>query len=113
MNEPDTINPLFFGLVCGMMLLVMLIWVGFAFLLARPWLRSFMNGVPVPIVNIVAMRLRGTPVDMVIDALIALRHSGSSATLADVERAYAVNRGRIFTMQDLVEVVGKEQGGKG
>ncbi|MDP6718159.1 MAG: flotillin-like FloA family protein [Pirellulaceae bacterium] len=74
-------------------------------LLVRPWLRAALNAAPVPLIPIVAMRLRGNPPTLLIDAYIALKHAGMSTTIGDVENVYIDNRNRVSTSDDLVELV--------
>lgn len=75
------------------------------FLLGRPWLRGLLYGTPVPFVRILAMRLRGNPPLLLIDAYIALQRAGVSATIDDVENVYIDSRTRIVTSDDLAELV--------
>ena len=70
-----------------------------------PWLRAFLQGSPVSLHHIVAMRLRGTPPTLVIESYASLKRAGMSTTAADIEKNYLDNRHRIFTSQDLVALV--------
>ncbi len=82
--------------------------VAFVFVLVlRPWLRAFLHGAPVSIFHIVAMRLRGNPPWLLIDAYIALRRSDLGVTMVDVENAFVDGRSRVLTSDDLVELVKK------
>jgi uncharacterized protein YqfA (UPF0365 family) len=76
--------------------------------LARPWLRAFLHGAPVPLMQITAMRLRGNRPMLLIDAYIALRRSGVPVTIGHVEQYYIDARNRVFTSEDLVELVKQE-----
>ena len=51
------------------------------------------------------MRLRGNPPMLLVDAYIALKRSGMSATIYDVENVYIDNRNHILTSDELVELV--------
>jgi uncharacterized protein YqfA (UPF0365 family) len=73
--------------------------------IARPWIRSAVSGIPISMTTILAMRLRGSPVAMLLDACIELRHRGSTASIADVEKQYLANRSRIRNARDLVDLV--------
>ena len=55
-------------------------------LVLRPWLRAFLHGAPVSIIHIVAMRLRGNPPRLLIDAYIALRRADLVVTIGDNDR---------------------------
>jgi uncharacterized protein YqfA (UPF0365 family) len=82
--------------------------VAFAFVLVlRPWLRAFLHGAPVSIFHIVAMRLRGNPPWLLIDAYIALRRADLGVTIGDIENAFVGGRNRVLTSEDLVELVKK------
>ena len=78
-------------------------------LLFRPWLRAALHTAPVSLLHIVAMRLRGNPTTLLIDAYIALKRAGMSATIGDVENVYIDSRNRVSTSDDLVELV-KQRG---
>ena len=78
----------------------------FSFLIG-PWLRAFLHGTPVSMLQIVAMRLRGNPVGLVIDAYIALRRAGVEVSCATVENTYVNGRNGIRTSDDLVRSVEK------
>ena len=81
--------------------------------LLLPWLRAFLQGSPVSLPHIVAMRLRGTPPTLVIEAYATLKRSGMSTTAANIEKKYLDNKHRIFTSQDLVAlVIQKENPGR-
>ncbi|MFM8891177.1 MAG: flotillin-like FloA family protein [Planctomycetia bacterium] len=90
------------------MLVVMALFIaGVFFAVLRPWLRAFLYGTPVSMLHIVAMRLRGNPVGLVIDAYVSLRRRGVDVSCMDVERAYIDGRNRIFSADDLAELVRK------
>ena len=74
-------------------------------LLVRPWLRAALNAVPVSLLHIVAMRLRGNPPMLLVDAYIALNRAGRSVTISDVEKVYIDNRNWVSTSNDLAELV--------
>jgi hypothetical protein len=77
--------------------------------LTRPWLRGFLYGAPVPLIHILAMRLRGNPPMMLIDAYIALRRSGIETTIAEVENIYIDCRTRVRDAGDLADLVKSRQ----
>ncbi len=84
-----------------------LIAIAIVVLVGRPWLRAFMHGTPVSFVQIVAMRLRGNPPSILIDAYIALKRAGIATSIGEVENAYIDARNRILTSDDLVEFIRK------
>jgi uncharacterized protein YqfA (UPF0365 family) len=75
------------------------------FYLMRPWLQGFLSGAPVSILHLIGMRLRQTPVRLVMDAYISLIHSGTMVNAKTVESVYIANRHRILGTGDLVNLV--------
>jgi uncharacterized protein YqfA (UPF0365 family) len=76
--------------------------------IAGPWMRVLLTGGRASIFSIIGMRLRGSPVPLILDAYLALVQKGKSVTLAQVESAYIANRGRIFTAADLLGLMPAE-----
>jgi uncharacterized protein YqfA (UPF0365 family) len=74
-------------------------------LVGRPWLRAFLHATPVALLQIVGMRLRGTPPSILIDAYIKLKRANISTTIGEVENAYIDAKNRIATSNELVELV--------
>ena len=70
-------------------------------LIVGPWLRAFCGGAPVPLMLILAMRLRGNKPGLIIDAYLAMRKKGKEPDLAAIESAYIANKGSLHTVQDL------------
>ena len=56
-------------------------------------------------VHIVGMRLRRTPVNMILDVYLALRHAGSDVRLSEVESQYIANKMKIYDVRDLHQAV--------
>jgi uncharacterized protein YqfA (UPF0365 family) len=71
----------------------------------RPWLKTFLHGRPVTLFALIGMRLRGAPMGLITDAYVELAHSGSRATIADIERAYHANPSKIRSSSDLAAIV--------
>jgi uncharacterized protein YqfA (UPF0365 family) len=90
------------GFLCGFSFFVFVL---FLFLFTTPWLRAYLSGAGVPVFSIIGMRLRGSPVAMLVDTKIALEHSGIQADIRQVESAYLANRHRIVQPGDLLEIV--------
>lgn len=89
----------------AMMMFFFVMAAAFLLLLVRPWLRSFMHGAPVTIIQILGMRLRGNPTTLILDAYIALKRAGRPETIGMVESAYIDARNRVLTSDDLIEQV--------
>ena len=75
---------------------------GVGFLIVRPWFMLKLAGGRGSLLQIVGMRLRGTPVSMIVEAYTALLHSGETLHLRDVESTYIAQRGKIINVQDLI-----------
>ena len=74
----------------------------------RPWMRLHSNGIHLPIVRFLGMRLRGTPIKLLTDAYIELSHRGTNVTLDQVEKKLLANRSRIRNVRDLVDFVSED-----
>ena len=102
-------NEIMLVVVLAMMvILISLIFAIFVALIV-PWLRAHLHGSPVSLPHIVAMRLRGTPPTLIIEAHATLKRAGMSATVVDVEKNYLDNKRRILTSQDLVSLVKQKE----
>lgn len=76
-----------------------------AFWVVSPWVRALLSGGAVPIFGVLGMRLRGSPVNLLIDAHLSLLHGGAKVGIADVESKYLAHRAQIVTSQDLVDLI--------
>jgi len=65
------------------------------FWIVWPWIRALLSGASVPFFYFLAMRLRGTPVALVVDAFVTLRKRGRDVPLELVEATYLAERGAI------------------
>ena len=77
----------------------------FKMLFVTPWLRAFFSGGQVSLMSILGMRLRGSPVNMLLDAHLSMIQSGEPSRIRIVESTYIANKTRIHTTDDLVELV--------
>ena len=82
----------------GIAALVLMI---FALVMFRQWFRLFLSGGRASLIHVIAMRLRGNPVNLIVDAYIMLVQSGTNVSLGEVESYYVVNRSRIMSAADL------------
>ena len=96
--------PSFFaGFIAGVAAVgVVLLPVGVAIWLARPWLRMYFSGGRGSFFELMGMRFRGTPL-WVVDAYVSLLHSGEIVSLREVESCYIANRASVFDSRDLLE----------
>jgi hypothetical protein len=101
----DAMQQRFLFVALFMVIFIAVVVVSVFVLLVRPWLRAVLHGAPVSPIQIVAMRLRGNPPVLLIDAYIALKRAGLSETIGDVENVYIDARNRVTTSDDLVEAI--------
>ena len=94
-----------FGCFAGVAGVVFLLMV---FMILRPWVHLKTRGGRGSLFYVFAMRLRGNPVLLIIDAYSSLLHSGVVLTLREVEAHYVANQARIMTVQDLVNSIRKD-----
>lgn len=73
--------------------------------LVRPWLRCFLAGTPVSLFYILGMRLRGSPVNLIIDTLIAMKFRSLPGDIRQIESTYLANPGPMLTTEQLIERV--------
>ena len=71
-----------------------------------PWRRATFSGVPIPLLAIVGMRLRGTPPDVIVDAGVSLAKRGHPASWDVIEAVFLARGTRRtdgFELATLVE----------
>jgi hypothetical protein len=80
--------------------------------LFAPWVRCFLCGAPLSLFNLLGMRLRGSPVGLLIDTHIGLiqgpvMHNEEYMTfkMNEIEAKYLANRHKVHTMQDLTSLL--------
>lgn len=94
------------GFIAGVVATVLVFLVfGLGFAVIRPWIRLKMSGGRGSLLHIMAMRLRGTPPMMIVEAYTSLLHSGEEVRLMEVESTYVANRTKIMDARDLLELV--------
>ncbi len=69
------------------------------------WVSAVASGVQLPLSRLVGMRLRRCPVQLIVDAHIALSKRGHTVSFDVVEVAYLGHRSNIRDEQDLVSLV--------
>jgi uncharacterized protein YqfA (UPF0365 family) len=74
-------------------------------LMLRLWVRAAASGVPIHILRIVGMRLRGNPAELLIDAFALLSKEGVHTTLDETEYLFMQNRNRVRVAEELVRLV--------
>jgi len=69
------------------------------------WVRARLSDVPITLETLVAMRLRGSPSKLLVDAAVTLRHSGQAVGYDELERVYLAERYSIRRPEDLISAV--------
>jgi uncharacterized protein YqfA (UPF0365 family) len=85
--------------------LAVLLAMGLFFSIFRIWVRAVAAGVPIPLLRVLAMRLRGNPAQLLIDAHILLTKAGVVSSFDETESIFMQNRNRVRTAEDLVRLV--------
>lgn len=95
-------KALILGVIVGAVaVLVLFVWLRFL----RPWLRARLSCGEVSLATIIGMCLRGNSPTFLIDAYLALLHSGQKTTISMVESCYIANKNRITDVETLVQLV--------
>ncbi len=76
-----------------------------AFGTLRAWLSAEAHGVHLPLWEVMSMRARGTPPDIIVDAYVMISRSGMPTAIASLEDIYITERHRIHSAFDLVHIV--------
>ena len=101
-------NQLVMGVVATVMILVFLVFLLIFFVHLRLWIQALLTNTPVSFLDIIRMRLRGCPPELLVHAAIALSQRGVRVPGRDMEGYYlaAVMRGeRPTTATELVDLV--------
>jgi hypothetical protein len=83
----------------------LLLVVGVGLWIVRPWIRMKMTGGSGSLLQILAMRLRGNPTMLIVEAYTSLIHSGDKVHLMEVESQFVANRAKVSSSSDLMEIV--------
>ena len=107
-TDPGTIFNL---TVAGLGLVFVLLAAAFMLSLFPAWMRSFLGGAPVMVLQIIGMRLRGVPPGLVVDGLVTLVHRGIPHDLSRVrlaETIYLAQRGLVDSPAQLADMMEKQ-----
>ena len=90
--------------------------IGLAFLILilflKLWLRARVNGVPVSMMQIIGMRLRGNPPKFLVDAYVRMIQSGEKISITEVELAFMANKNKSMDINTLVQLVREHERNK-
>ncbi|MBN1404189.1 MAG: flotillin-like protein FloA [Opitutales bacterium] len=90
---------LILGIVGGLAVLVLLIIILSFF---NVWLRAWLSGAHVALVTLVAMRLRGVPYSVLVEARITAVKAGIDLSISEIENHYMAGGDVIQTVQGLI-----------
>ena len=94
------------GFVAGVIVMISL---SFLFRIFLPWRRALLCHSHVSILNIIAIRLRGHPPDLLIDTLVSLRmNDKTDINIQQIERCYIKNRQTYLDASTLATLVEQE-----
>ncbi|MCI0703034.1 MAG: flotillin-like FloA family protein [Planctomycetia bacterium] len=101
-------NNLIVGGVAAMMVVVFLVFLAIFFIHLRLWIQALLTGTPVSIVDIIRLRLRGFPPELIVHAMIALSQRGIKVPVQDMEAYYLASikaEDHITSATELAELV--------
>jgi uncharacterized protein YqfA (UPF0365 family) len=78
--------------------------------LAMTWLRAYMFGIPVSIVQLLAMRLRGVPPGFIVDSVVTLVQRGyryDPLMYSHAQTLYLSRRGALESPSQLADLAGQ------
>ena len=81
---------------------VALVVIGLIFSFINVWVKAFLNGAPVGIMNLVGMRFGGVPYSLVVDARITAVKAGIELTTDEISAHYLAGGNVIPTVQALI-----------
>lgn len=91
------------GIIGGIIaLIVVLVVLIIVFNFFSTWLKAMLAGAPVSMLTLLAMRLRGVPYGMIVEARITASKAGQPLTIDELERHYLADGKLIETVQALI-----------
>ncbi len=90
-----------FAVLCIIMLGICVIFIS----LLSKWLKAIASGTPIHILRLLGIKLRGNPIDLLIDAHVVLSKENVTDNLDETEYTYIQNKNRIHSAEDLVRLV--------
>lgn len=76
-----------------------------------PWVRCYVSGAPLTVIDIIGMRFRRSPVRLLVDAHIALKHQGNPTSITVIEACYMAHKHQIHDLNSLMQLLPKYQEG--
>ena len=75
----------------------------FIIVVLRPWIKAWSSGVHMSVMEVIFMKFRGTPPNLLIEVAMTLKHSGSEFSYQDLEVTYIAEKFNISSPKDLYE----------
>lgn len=92
-----------FGTIIGIIVLIVILGLGLIVLsYLTTWIRAWLSKAPVSIPNLIAMRLRGVPYKLIVEARITAIKAGISIDVDKIESHYLAEGNIIETVQALI-----------
>jgi uncharacterized protein YqfA (UPF0365 family) len=104
--DMSVVVPFLLGLGLGVAITLLAL---IAIVASRSWRRATFSGVPVPLLGIVGMRLRGTPPDIIVDAGVALAKRGAPVSWDSIEAVFLARGTSRTSGSELAALVENEQ----
>ena len=95
------IQLIIFGIIGLIMIIVALVFLSFL----TPWFWALIHGTPINLYNVVGIRLRRAPVDLIVDSYIELVRTDVPVSIQEVEDVYFRNKARRLDVQELARLV--------
>ncbi|MCC6695208.1 MAG: flotillin-like FloA family protein [Candidatus Hydrogenedentes bacterium] len=99
MSEPSMFWP---GFVFGVLSMLS---VQFLLYAAHPWIKAYLSGAHVQLLQIVAMRLRGNPPIRIIDAYVQMTKRGHRISIDVVEATFIAHQENATSVDALVRIL--------
>jgi uncharacterized protein YqfA (UPF0365 family) len=87
-------------LIVGIVILIVIVSLIFSFI--SVWIKAFLNGAPVGIINLIAMKFGGVPYGLVVEARINAVKSGINLTTDQISAHYLAGGNVVPTIQALI-----------
>ena len=75
----------------------------FILVILRPWIKAWSSGVYMSVMEVLFMKLRGTPVNLLIEVAMTLKHSEDEFSYQELEVTYIAEKFNISGPKDLYE----------
>lgn len=92
-------------IVAAVALLVFLVFLAIFLAFLRLWIQALLTGVRISIMELIAMKLRRTPPELIVRTAIALKQRGVEAGVVEIEACYFASGGEVTDPIQLATLV--------